>query len=459
MAVPAPTAADPARGIAWLAEQLANNTRPTVLTVPAPLAPAERLVTAAGDDTVVVWETPDGNVYAGVGVAAEATAQGTGRFDAVKTQAIEIFSSLSLRSQGDGAPSPRLIGGFAFAPGSADVAPWQGFGDARFWLPRFAYSKTGDRAWFSLALNGHETTEIRKGLAQRAGRLLEGLNSEASHGEAPSRVPTAFTGDDAHLWCKSVERILRAIDQGQCKKVVTARRQELRFDEALSPLEALYTLSKTSFSCTRFAFRTTGSTFLGATPERLIQKQGLNLVTEALAGSTRSGDQQLAADLRNSQKESEEHGHVVSAIVGSLGSRCSQLTYPEAPEFRELRDILHLRTPIAGELAQPTHILELVDELHPTPAVGGVPTPVAMTWISENEQSARGWYAAPVGWFDAEGDGEFVVALRSGVVEERCAHLYAGAGIVRGSLPENEFRETQLKLGALLAALGVKTES
>ena len=132
------------------------------------------------------------------------------------------------------------------------------------------------------------------------------------------------------------------------------------------------------------------------------------------------------------------------------------LSYPSRPEVRRLRHVLHLRTPIIARLHDPCHVLELVARLHPTPAVGGVPTEAALAWIREHEPDERGWYAGPVGWLDAEGDGSFAVALRSGVLEPGRVHLYAGNGIVRGSHAESELAETRLKLASLLAALGVE---
>ena len=117
--------------------------------------------------------------------------------------------------------------------------------------------------------------------------------------------------------------------------------------------------------------------------------------------------------------------------------------------------MLHLRTPIQGKLREASHVLDLVGKLHPTPAVGGVPTGAALEFITRHEPDERGWYTGPVGWFDEHGDGRFVVALRSGVVSGKRADLYAGAGVVQDSNAPSEFAETRWKLAALLGALGV----
>ena len=163
-----------------------------------------------------------------------------------------------------------------------------------------------------------------------------------------------------------------------------------------------------------------------------------------------------AADARAllaSTKDQGEHAFVVRQVVESLAPLCAKLDHPAEPEIRGLRNVLHLRTAIAGTLSAPHHVLDLAARLHPTPAVGGTPTDAALAWIAAHETDPRGWYAGPVGWFDAAGDGKLAVALRSGILEGTRAHLYAGAGIVRDSDPDAEYAETRLKLAAVLSAL------
>jgi isochorismate synthase EntC len=148
---------------------------------------------------------------------------------------------------------------------------------------------------------------------------------------------------------------------------------------------------------------------------------------------------------------------VVEAIREALAPLCSSLEVPTEPRIRRLRHVLHLQTSITGRLDSDVHVLDLVEALHPTPAVGGVPTIEALRCIAELESQPRGWYAGPVGWFDQTGDGEFAVAIRSGLVRGRHAFVYAGAGIVRDSDSTKEYEETGLKQRALLDALGVDT--
>ena len=145
---------------------------------------------------------------------------------------------------------------------------------------------------------------------------------------------------------------------------------------------------------------------------------------------------------------------MIDAIKSSLASLGADIRHPDEPGVRTLRHVHHLHTPITASLTTRRHVLELAEALHPTPAVGGTPTRAAMQWIAEREV-ARGWYSSPVGWFDLDGNGEFAVAIRSGVLAGERAHLYAGAGIVAGSAPDREIAETDTKLRAMLGALGV----
>jgi isochorismate synthase len=249
-----------------------------------------------------------------------------------------------------------------------------------------------------------------------------------------------------------VQDIVERIGRGEFEKVVIARRSTLSFEGAVDATAVLADLAETSEHCTRFAFRVGDVSFVGATPERLIRKSGVSIDTEALAGSS---DGARGAELMRSPKEREEHDLVVREIVRALSPLCVTVTRPPAPELRVLRHLLHLTTPIRGRLARAMHVLELVQRLHPTPAVGGVPGADAVRFITEHEPAPRGWYASPIGWFDASGDGEFAVGLRSGALVGDRAYLYAGGGIVKDSDPASEYDETRLKLATLSAALHV----
>jgi len=262
---------------------------------------------------------------------------------------------------------------------------------------------------------------------------------------------------DPEIWRRHIASIRAAIAEGSCRKIVAARTCMVELASPVDPATVLARLAARHPECTRFAIRVAGRVFLGATPERLVSLTGRDVVTEALAGSIarRGNDPGEIAALQASGKDRGEHDVVVDAIRRGLAPLCDDLLVPTVPAVRTLRHIHHLHTPVRGRLAARRHVLELAAVLHPTPAVGGVPTATALAWIAANEPEPRGWYGAPVGWFDGNGDGELAIAIRSGLLDGRHALLYAGGGIVAGSDPDLELDETRIKLRALLGALGV----
>lgn len=201
---------------------------------------------------------------------------------------------------------------------------------------------------------------------------------------------------------------------------------------------------------------------VGATPELLLRKQGAQILSHPLAGSSRrsadaAADRAAADALLHSGKDHREHGWVVEAILDGLAPYCTDLSAPKVPELVSTATMWHLGTRIAGTLKHPddTNAAELAAVLHPTPAVGGTPRDAAVKLIGDLEGYDRGFYAGAVGWTDASGDGAFYVSLRCAEIHGQTARVYAGAGIVEGSDPVAEADETSAKLQAVLRALGV----
>jgi menaquinone-specific isochorismate synthase len=182
------------------------------------------------------------------------------------------------------------------------------------------------------------------------------------------------------------------------------------------------------------------------------------LETEALAGSIRRGagaseDAALATTLLRSEKDRREHELVVAAISGRLAQLGLQPEFEAQPGLRRLANVQHLHTPVRAALPENVRLLAALAALHPTPAVGGAPLAAAVAGIRGLEGFPRGLYAGALGWVNARGGGEFFVGLRSALVDGATARVYAGAGIVAGSMPEKEFAETELKFKAMLEAL------
>jgi menaquinone-specific isochorismate synthase len=196
---------------------------------------------------------------------------------------------------------------------------------------------------------------------------------------------------------------------------------------------------------------------VGASPEMLIRRRGDHIDSVVLAGTAPRGDDprtdaRLGDELLASTKDLREHRPAVASVREALTPVTASLTVEPTPSLLRLANVQHLATRVDGTLAAPVSVLSLAGRLHPTAAVGGTPRAAALRLIAELETIDRQRYAGPVGWVDAAGDGEFAIALRCAQLDGARARLFAGAGIVAGSLPEAELEETRLKLRAMQSA-------
>ena len=262
-------------------------------------------------------------------------------------------------------------------------------------------------------------------------------------------------------WMALVATAVAAIDAGCFGKVVLAREVRVDTNRSIHVPTVLRRLRSLYPACTVLsAAAPDGGRFVAASPELLISRVGTAVESHPLAGTIpRSGDpaadQALADGLLGSEKDRAEHDWVVRDVERALAPWCETLEVPDTPSIVSFRNVSHLGTRIQGRLAAGSSpsALALAAALHPTAAVGGTPRPAALAWLAANERLDRGPYAGPVGWVDATGDGEFVVGIRSAVVNGTTARLFAGVGVVDGSDPASELAETQFKLQALLAAV------
>jgi menaquinone-specific isochorismate synthase len=255
------------------------------------------------------------------------------------------------------------------------------------------------------------------------------------------RVTTATTRDQ---WRAMVESALADIGPGPLQKVVLARAVRIDADQPFDVAGVLAFLRRSQPGCIVYGDRG----FVGASPELLVRKTGPSVVSRPLAGTGID-----TAALVRSAKDGHEHRLVVDAVVRALGTLCCDVG-TVGPSALELADVSHLATTMTAQIeAASTSIADLVAVLHPTPAVGGTPRDLALAAIDALEATPRGRYAGPCGWIDRNGDGEFVVALRGGVIDGTHAVIHAGAGIVPGSDPDAEWTETQQKLTPMLQAL------
>ncbi|MGH9039390.1 MAG: isochorismate synthase [Acidimicrobiia bacterium] len=260
---------------------------------------------------------------------------------------------------------------------------------------------------------------------------------------------------DREAWNANVRRVLGAIGAGHVRKVVLAREVLLEADKPFDRRALLERLGRSHPTCFTYA----AGGFVGASPELLVRRRGDEVESCPMAGtvargSTQPEDDALVDALSHSAKDAEEHSLLVEAVVDALTPWCVEGPEAAHAEVVRLPTVSHLATRVRGRLAVPApSALALAGELHPTPAVGGLPRPAALAAIATLEGFERGLYAGPVGWVDARGEGEWAVALRGAELDGSRARLVAGAGIVAGSDPDAEWAETEAKLQAMLSAV------
>ena len=355
---------------------------------------------------------------------------------------------------------PVWLGGFAFDPDGGASSTWASLPPASLVLPELSLCRSGDRAFLTvnaIVQPGDDPEQRTAALGTR----LAGLRTDASlplldpHPTAPAEIRSARS--PGHFEA-AVRTATARIGGGEMTKVVLAREVVARAAAAHDPAALFGAIREQFPSCFCFCCGTPEAAFTGASPELLVRRSGASASTVALAGSTRRSsdpavDDHLGEQLLRSDKDRREQRIVAERIVRALRPHAVWVEAAAEPEIVKVANIQHLATPVIAQLAEPRSAIELAGLLHPTPAVGGEPWAAAATAIAELEGMDRGWYAGPVGWMDATEDGEFCVALRSALLRDREAHLFAGVGVVAGSDPAAELAETEVKLEALLPLL------
>lgn len=407
------------------------------------------------------WEQPErgGFALAALGSAAEVVVRGPDRFRDAAAACAEIAHGCRVDEPGalPAGAGPVWVGGFAFDHQGGEGAQWSSFPPAMLTLPEVSLLRRDGRTLLTVtAMSGTGSEAASARLAARLAALTAGsLPLADPHPIGRASIASALPPDHYET---AVASAVERIRSGVLEKVVLAR--EVVVDSpAAHDVAALYGAIRELFpSCFCFCCGTAEGAFVGASPELLVRREGAGAATVALAGSTRrsadpSVDDHLGERLLRSAKDRSEHAIVARRIERALRPLSVWVSSEPEPQLVRVANIQHLATPIHAQLSDPRSAVELAGLLHPTPAVGGEPHAEALEAIGELEGLDRGWYAGPVGWMDASEDGEFCVALRSALVRDRRAHLYAGAGIVAGSDPAAELAETELKFDALLPVL------
>lgn len=357
---------------------------------------------------------------------------------------------------------PILFGGFSFDPENQIHSEWDMFPSAYFAVPSFQLVIRDDRVFISIHLvtSEKDTQHLFDELRTERDNLIHAAQVKELKPYAKP-VVTNLEERFKELYLDAVSHVTKLIHEGEAQKVVIARSLALTFAEEVSSPSAMYHVSKEQPESFLFGFELADNLFFGATPERLVKVENRKALSTCLAGSIKRGqtateDQHLGTELLSDSKNREEHQYVVDMISDVFSQYCEQVKVPKYPKLMKIRDIQHLYTPVEGHLKKGHGLLQLVKDLHPTPALGGEPRGDAMAIIRMVEQMNRGYYAAPVGWIDAQGNGEFAVAIRSALLNKEQAYLYAGGGIVADSDATSEYAETLVKFRPMLRTLGGK---
>ena len=405
------------------------------------------------------WQNPEKTfTLVGLGHAHVLTASNhQGRFEDVKSNWQSLCKQIVNEEH---FVEPILFGGFSFDPLNKSKSIWREFPEAYFAVPTFQLVIKNDRAYISIHLitKKEDTFPEFEALRIERDKLIHAAQvSEPVAYKKPEVTGREELKKDSYL--SSIDKVTGVIKAKQADKVVIARVLRLDFDKSLSSSSALYQVSKEQPESFLFGLESEEQFFFGATPERLVKVEDRQALSTCLAGSTPRGktvekDNELGNELLNDRKNRSEHQYVVDMISNVFSIHCSEQFVPKNPKLMKVRDIQHLYTPVEGELKQGSNLIDLVRDLHPTPALGGEPRQSALSLIRQYETMNRGFYAAPIGWIDAKGDGEFAVAIRSALLDGKEAYLYAGGGIVEDSTPESEYAETWVKFRPMLRALG-----
>lgn len=410
-------------------------------------------------NTRFFWSDPKRELtLIGVGTTVSFEENGLTRFSQIEHEWNHVLKeAIVIADPSTPGTGPTIVGGFSFDPLKEKTKLWKSFPDAKLTLPKYMLTIYKGVASLTENFLVQDDDDPNK-LAKQAEVEREQLFSvPVTH---HNTRPTSFIKEEINpqAWIKTVEKTRDDIKKHELEKVVLAREMRLFSNEPFSPeatLERL--LDEQAFSYV-FAFENDGDCFIGATPERLAKREHNTVLFTCLAGSMKRGsteqeDHELGRYLLNDHKNRHEHQLVVDMIAEIAESMCHDVNVPDGPTLFKSRHIQHLFTPITAK-ANDYSLLSIIEALHPTPALGGFPKEAGIEKIRDTEELDRGWYAAPIGWLDYQGNGEFAAAIRSALLQGKEASLFAGVGLVADSDPMSEYEETLIKFKPMLSALG-----
>ncbi|RYL92117.1 isochorismate synthase [Sporolactobacillus sp. THM7-4] len=407
------------------------------------------------------WQNPSGDlILSGLGHEIKIDAEsGAARMKQISSRLSEVqktsIQAGVFNQEGTGC---LLFGGFSFDPVKSSGDLWKNFGLGLFYVPSFLLTSWKGQTWLTvnyMCVPGDQSDKVLSEIRKREQEIWNGFERITPQ----QNLLKKKTEHDPRRWIETVSEAVRQMKTSGLNKIVLARTLRLIFRDPIDTDAVLSQLRRRQKGNFIFSMESEQDCFIGASPERLARKKGKDFYSACLAGSIARGrnedeDSRLGRELLHDKKNREEHQYVVSTIRQALLDLCTRLYVPDEPVLMKNRDIQHLYTPVRGECAQNVSVFEFINKLHPTPALGGVPTKEAVSWIRSHENLERGFYASPIGWCDTYGNGEFAVGIRSALIHYNEASLFAGCGVLKESDPEEEFKETTIKFRPMLDVLG-----
>ncbi|HIC81371.1 MAG TPA: isochorismate synthase [Kiloniellaceae bacterium] len=413
------------------------------------------------DENWTYWAHPEQEHYLlGLGSAWENPLEGIGRFRALYRIWREKGAAWHRLDPENSGALPLFFCAYAFDPDDPMKGRWSGLPNSLLCLPELLLERRGND--YHITFSAHTQRSDLALIEARWRELMERLVTALAQGpsRAGRRTPLIRVRQEptAQEWLELVKRAIRDIDTGRLEKVVPARCIEVQAARRLDPSRLMAVLDCLYPTARLFGMGRAGKSVVAATPERQILLQDSEVTCDAIGGTIHRAageaeDRVLGEQLLNSPKMRREHAFVIEAIVGQLKPCCEEIHTPPSPALLPLRNLQHLWTEIHGRTKRDVHLFDLIERLHPTPAVNGSPTRTAFEWLQQEEPLQRGWFSGAGGWIDAEGNGELAVLLRCALLQGENALLYAGAGVVADSSAEEELAETELKFTTMLEAL------
>ncbi|MCI2947406.1 menaquinone-specific isochorismate synthase [Staphylococcus caledonicus] len=353
----------------------------------------------------------------------------------------------------------KVIGGFQFSSHKSDDE-WREFGINHFVVPEVLISSIDNQTLLTYTVEraSFDMDHFKDVISYFENADIDGSNHEETLGNI-TRMEDIYKDE----WKELVGNAIEQLDEN--KKIVLARRRMIKFDKPINIPYVLNRALQNEKNSYLFILESNESVFFSQTPEQLLKVEDGVLSTKAVAGTIKRShdeekDQKNIEAFLQDKKNLGEHDFVVRSILHDIEPYIEDVDYNQTPNILKNDHLYHLYTKIQGKLKSNSYI-GLIDQMHPTPALGGYPKEEAVKFIEENEFGTRGLYGAPVGYIDMNDDCEFIVAIRSMLIKQNQTTLFAGCGIVKDSDPESEVAETAVKFSPMMNALGVvdKNES